>query len=90
MLKAGRSVAVVSVLLACSATLLATQTEASSLPDWQQLTLEEVEVVAQKAQLQSENLRVVNRISKEEIAKLPVVSVADLLDYLPGVDARTR
>ena len=89
MLKAGRHIAVVA-LLSASVSSLAGETDVAGLPDVQQLTLEEVEVIAQKADLQSENLRVVNRISKEEIEKLPVVSVTDLLDYLPGVDARSR
>ena len=52
--------------------------------------LEEVEVTAHKAQIQSEAFRLVATLSQEEIQALPVQSVAELLAYLPGLDIRSR
>ena len=49
-----------------------------------------VEVVKQATTLASESLRIVTVLSKDDIATMPVQSVNDLLDYLPGVDVRTR
>ena len=49
-----------------------------------------VEVVKQATALASESLRIVTVLSKQDIAAMPVQSVNDLLDYLPGVDVRSR
>lgn len=54
------------------------------------LTLDEVEVTAHQAQVQSEAFRLVAQVSHDEIAQLPVTTVADILAYLPGVDVRAR
>lgn len=54
------------------------------------LTLEEVEVTATQAQVQSEAFRLVAQVSHEEIAALPVATIADIVAYLPGVDVRAR
>ena len=90
MLKAGRSIA--ACLLCCLSLNTASAADDSSvpLPDTEQFTIEEVMVVAQKAETQSQNLRVINRLSAEQIKSLPVSTVTDLLDYLPGIDARSR
>ena len=52
--------------------------------------LEEVEVTAHKAQIQSESFRLVATLTHEEIEALPVQNVADILAYLPGLDIRSR
>lgn len=89
MLKAGQSIA---ACLLCCISLNSNAADDSSVPltDIGQLTIEEVQVIAQQAELQSQNLRVVNSLSAEAIRGLPVATVSDLLDYLPGIDARTR
>ena len=52
--------------------------------------IEEIEVTAHKAQVQSEAFRLVAQVSHEEIAMLPVTNIADILAYLPGLDIRSR
>ena len=61
--------------------------EAVSADDFR---LEEVEVTAHKAQIQSESFRLVSTLTHEEIEMLPIQSVADILAYLPGLDIRSR
>lgn len=55
-----------------------------------QFSVQEVLVVANKAELQSDAYRIVSTISHAEIAALPVKTVADILQYLPGLDVRRR
>ena len=52
--------------------------------------IEEVEVTANRAQVQSEAFRLVAQVNAEEIEALPVNNVADILAYLPGIDVRAR
>jgi iron complex outermembrane receptor protein len=52
--------------------------------------IDEVEVTAERAQIQSEAFRLVAQVGHEEIAQMPVKDVADILAYLPGVDVRSR
>ena len=49
-----------------------------------------VEISRQATSLASELLRIVTTLTKQEIADLPVQSINDLLDYLPGIDVRSR
>lgn len=56
----------------------------------EQLSLEEVLVVARKAESYSENSRLVAQITHEQIEALPIQTIADILQYLPGLDVRTR
>lgn len=56
----------------------------------QQVNVPEVLVLAEKSELQSSSYRLVTSVSAEEIATLPITTVADILNYLPGVDVRTR
>lgn len=108
MLKAGRSVALVCLLLTAAATYaedaspdetLQVETEMASAPlsaadraaaAHRQLSLQEVQVVAHKAEVNSEAFRLVTCISHAEIEALPIQTVADILKYLPGLDVRTR
>ncbi|MDR2685043.1 MAG: TonB-dependent receptor, partial [Prevotellaceae bacterium] len=49
-----------------------------------------IDVYGTRNPLISEQLRVVYSISREEIAQLPVQDINELLDCLPGIDARQR
>lgn len=62
--------------------------EASALAE--HFRLDEVQVVAQKADRRADAYRLVSAISHDEIASLPVSTVADILQYLPGLDIRRR
>ncbi|MBQ7997268.1 MAG: TonB-dependent receptor [Paludibacteraceae bacterium] len=93
MLKHGRSLAAMALLL--SAAIAAAETDEGVSPDsttlaTQQLSLQEVLVVAQKAEVHSEAYRLITHLSRAEIQALPIQTVADILQYLPGVDVRTR
>lgn len=54
------------------------------------LTLDEVEVTATRPQVQSEAFRLVAQVSHDELTRMPVTTIADVLAYLPGVDVRAR
>ncbi|MCR5050335.1 MAG: TonB-dependent receptor [Paludibacteraceae bacterium] len=56
----------------------------------QQLSLQEVLVVSQKAEVHSEAYRLITQVSRAEIEALPIQTVADILQYLPGIDVRSR
>ena len=92
LLKAGKA-AVLAVAL-----MLAPEAFALDEPDdsggttavAQQFRVEEVLVVAAKADRQSDAYRLVSTVSREQIAALPVTTVADILQYLPGLDLRRR
>ncbi|MBR1878039.1 MAG: TonB-dependent receptor plug domain-containing protein [Paludibacteraceae bacterium] len=93
MLKQGKSIAV-SALLLCSG-IAAAETDEGAPPDSaaltaQQLSLQEVLVVAQKAEVHSEAYRLITQVSHAEIEALSIQTVADILQYLPGIDVRTR
>lgn len=72
----------------------------SSLPLWAEESrdtinvrmreLEEVSVTGHLEELQQAGYRLASTMSKEEISLLPVATVADLLQYIPGVDIRER
>lgn len=72
----------------------------SSLPLWAEESrdtinvrmreLEEVSVTGHLEELQQAGYRLVSTMSKEEISLLPVATVADLLQHIPGVDIRKR
>lgn len=92
MLKSGKSIAVSALLLLFGIAVDADEgVPKDSLPlTAQQLSLQEVLVVAQKAEVHSEAYRLITRLSHDEIEVLPIQTVADILQYLPGVDVRTR
>lgn len=52
--------------------------------------LEQIEVIGDKSDFQMESLRLVSILSAEDIAGLPIRTVADVLQYMPGVDLRER
>lgn len=56
----------------------------------QSLTLDEVLVVSEKAHGQSQAYRLITQVSHEQIQTMPIQTVADILQYLPGLDVRTR
>ncbi len=55
-----------------------------------ELTLQEVEVVAERAETASATYRIVAEITHDEIVAMPVQTVADILKYIAGADVRTR
>lgn len=90
MLKSGHRLALAFVLL-----LLAGHIEAADESDTipitpEQLSLQEVLVTAEKAEVNSSAYRLITSVSRQEIQSLPIQTVADLLQYLPGLDIRTR
>lgn len=52
--------------------------------------LAEVAVVAVKQQVASDALHVVSTITAQQIQSFPTTTLNELLDYLPGIDIRTR
>ncbi len=64
---------------------------ADSIPlSGRQLSLQEVLVVSQKAEVHSEAFRLITQVTHADIEALPIQTVADILLYLPGIDVRTR
>ena len=93
MLKSGKSVAVSALLLFSGIAAVEADegVPKDSVPlEDQQLSLQEVLVVSHKAEVNSEAYRLITQVSQAEIEALPVQTVADILQYLPGVDVRTR
>ena len=93
MLKQGKSIAV-SALLLFAGIAVADAEEGvpkDSVPlTTQQLSLQEVLVVSHKAEVNSEAYRLITQVSNARLEALPIQTVADILQYLPGVDVRTR
>ena len=93
MLKHGKSVATSALLLFAGVLPLPADEgvpDDSTLLTNRQLSLQEVLVVSHKAEVQSEAYRLITQLSRSEIESLPIQTVADILQYLPGVDIRTR
>ncbi len=93
MLKSGKSVAVSALLLFSGIAAVEADegVPKDSVPlEDQQLSLQEVLVVSHKAEVKSEAYRLITQVSHAEIEALPIQTVADILQYLPGVDVRTR
>lgn len=90
LLKAGKSVLVCGLMFVSQSGYADDGTPPESDAVSTALQIEEVSVVGQRSQFQSDIYRLVRNISSEEIAQLPVNSVAELLQYLPGVDMRER
>ena len=93
MLKSGKSVAVSALLLFSGIAAVEADegVPKDSVPlEAQQLSLQEVLVVSHKAEVNSEAYRLITQVSQAEIEALPVQTLADILQYLPGVDVRTR
>ncbi len=93
MLKQGRSVALASLLFVAGGVSAEGEEGVqndSALAVSRQLSLQEVLVVSEKAEVNSDAYRLITQVSHEEIQALPIQTVADILQYLPGVDVRTR
>ncbi len=92
MLKIGKSFATVALLFFSGMTAQADD----DIPDdsislsTRQLSLQEVLVVAHKAEVYSDAYRLITNVTHAEIESLPIQTVADILQYLPGIDVRTR
>ena len=93
MLKSGKSIAISALLLFLGIAVVEADegVPKDSVPlEAQQLSLQEVLVVSHKAEVNSEAYRLITQVSQAEIEALPIQTVADILQYLPGVDVRTR
>ena len=93
MLKSGKSIAISALLLFSGIPAVEADegVPKDSVPlEAQQLSLQEVLVVSHKAEVNSEAYRLITQVSHAEIEALPIQTVADILQYLPGVDVRTR
>lgn len=93
MLKSGKYIAVSALLLFSGIAAVEADegVPKDSVPlEAQQLSLQEVLVVSHKAEVNSEAYRLITQVSQAEIEALPIQTVADILQYLPGVDVRTR
>ena len=93
MLKSGKSIAVSALLLFSGIAAVEADegVPKDSVPlEARQLSLQEVLVVSHKAEVNSEAYRLITQVSHAEIEALPIQTVADILQYLPGVDVRTR
>jgi len=93
MLKHGKSVAISALLLFSGIPALEADegVPKDSVPlNAQQLSLQEVLVVSHKAEVNSEAYRLITQVSHAQIEALPIQTVADILQYLPGLDIRTR
>ena len=93
MLKSGKSIAVSALMLFSGIAAVEADegVPKDSVPlEAQQLSLQEVLVVSHKAEVNSEAYRLITQVSQAEIEALPIQTLADILQYLPGVDVRTR
>ena len=93
MLKQGRRVATSALMLFAGVLPLPADEglpDDSTLLTNRQLSLQEVLVVSHKAEVQSDSYRLITAVSRAEIETMPIQTVADILQYLPGVDVRTR
>ncbi len=54
------------------------------------VNLRKIEVVKNQPGIASESLRIVTTLTRNDIANLPVRTINELLDYVPGIDVRSR
>lgn len=55
-----------------------------------EIKLEEIDVTAQQSRFSSSTYRMYLIVNQEDIQHLPVKTVSDLLQYIPGIDMRER
>ena len=78
-------------LLLLSMLLLVTTVSAQMGNDSTQIEIDEVVILANRIQLPaSENSRTINIITRQQIESAPVQSVAQVLQYVAGIDVRQR
>ena len=90
LLKAGKAVATVFLAVASSAPLFAEDEPPEGALDPALLQLEEVQVVSNRSEFQSEHFRLVTNLTQDEIRLMPLRTASDLLKFLPGIDLRER
>ena len=61
-----------------------------SVDDSLYVNLRKIEVVKTMPDVASESLRIVTILTRNDIANLPVQTINELLDYVPGIDVRSR
>ncbi len=89
LLKSGISIAVCTLFLGVN-TLYADEESPTEGIDERQLQIAEVSVVAQRSEFHSDIFRLVTTISSDEVTRLPIHTVADILQLAQGVDLRER
>lgn len=55
-----------------------------------QIRLQDLLVVSRKADVNSDAYRLITQVSHNEIEALPIQTISDIFQYLPGIDVRTR
>ncbi|MCQ2960563.1 MAG: TonB-dependent receptor [Bacteroidales bacterium] len=73
-----------------SALLLPFSNFAQTEKDTMTVDITNIEVIKKATSIASESLRIVTTLTRNEIQEMPVQSINDLLDYLPGIDVRSR
>lgn len=81
-----------TILYLCALAMTVSAAEAAADRDSvaAQLRLQEVEVLSQQTEINAQAFRLVTEISRDEMASVPAVTIADLLQNIPGLDVRTR
>lgn len=87
-----KKVVKIGVLTTCSLVVFAGQRllAQSEMDSMQVINLSEFEITEHRQQLYSNLTRIVESLSKDEIEKAPVSTLADLLRYVSSVDVRQR
>lgn len=90
MLKSGKAVALCAVFI-CGVSANAEEVLSPNETDVaNQIALEQLDVVATTSRLASSAVRQVTVFSRDDIRQLPVSTLAEVLQRLPGVDVRQR
>lgn len=89
LLKSGISIAICCLWLGVN-TIQADEDISQESNEALQLQIQEVSVVAQRSEFHSDIFRLVTTISSEEVSRLPIHTVADILQLAQGVDLRQR
>ncbi len=78
------------ILLSVIATIITFTVNANNYVLRTDSVIDEVTATATRTHVASERLRVINVISKVDIAQMPHTSLDQILDNLPGIDVRSR
>ena len=80
----------VFILLCVALPVMAANEGVSDSVPTRERTLDQIEVVGEQMTMEGAQYRPVAVLTAEDIRLLPVQTVADLLQYLPGIDIRER
>lgn len=91
LLKQGRAIVLGGVMMTTAFALADDSPTGLSADEMsQQFSLQEVLVQANKTDLTARSYRRITSVSAEDLRSLPVTALPDMLQYLPGLDVRTR